>query len=169
MCYVTHTLQFRTCKSRTQTDLMGHDLICWRTEITEEMIVQFLPPAYWWMLGCPFVREAKATRVPRPMGLDIALCLICFVKIWKEVHKPSGRMKRPYGAQEPPMVAKMDTSLTPKSRSRCISRSIINCVFQTGGPDEGERWRDQIDKKQFQTIRFVIDEVEIGGGARCTR
>ena len=78
MCSVTHTLQFRTCKSRAQTDLMGHDLICWQTEIIEEMRVHFLPPTYWWMPGCPFDREAKTTGVPRPMGLDIALSLICF-------------------------------------------------------------------------------------------
>ena len=67
------------------------------------------------------------------------------------------------------MVAKMDMSLTRKSRSRCISGSVIDRVFQTGGPDEGGQWKDQRDKKQFQTIRFVIDEVTIGGGARCTR
>ena len=128
MCSVTHTLQFRTCKSRAQTNLMGHDLICWRTEITEEIRVQFLPPTYWWMPGCPFGREAKATGVPRPMGLDIALSLICFVKIWKEVREPSGRMQRSYGAQEPPMVTNMDTSLTRMLRSRCVLRSVIDRV-----------------------------------------
>ena len=42
-------------------------------------------------------------------------------------------------------------------------------MSQTGGPSEGVRWKDQIDKKQLKTIRFEIDEVEIGGGVRCTR
>ena len=31
------------------------------------------------------------------------------------------------------------------------------------------RWKDQRDEKQFQTIRFVIDGVKIGGGAWYTR
>ena len=31
------------------------------------------------------------------------------------------------------------------------------------------RQKDQRDEKQFQTIRFEIDEVKIGCGARCTR
>ena len=42
-------------------------------------------------------------------------------------------------------------------------------MSQNGGPSEGGRWKDQRDKKQVKTIRFEIDEVEIGGGARCTR
>ena len=97
-----------------------------------------LPPTYWWMPGCPFDREAKATGVPRPTGLDIALSLFCSVKTWKEVRKPSGRTQRSYGAQEPLMVAKMDTSLIRMSRSRCVLRSAIDRVSQTGGPDEGK-------------------------------
>ena len=36
-------------------------------------------------------------------------------------------------------------------------------------PDEEGRWKDQREKKQFQTIKFVIDEVKRGGGAWCTR
>ena len=76
------------------------------------------------------------------MGLGIALNVGCFVKIWKEVREPSGRMQRPYGAQEPPMVAKMDTSLTWMSKSRCISRSVIDDrVSQTSGPGEGDNVR----------------------------
>ena len=63
----------------------------------------------------------------------------------------------------------MDTSLTRMSRSRCILWSVIDHVSWTGGADEGGRWKNQRDKKQFQTIIFVIDEFEIGGGARCTR
>ena len=70
--------------------LLGHDLICQQTEITEETRVQVLPPTYCWMQDCPFDWYAKATGVPRPMSLDIALSSICSVKIWKEETKKKG-------------------------------------------------------------------------------
>ena len=90
------------------------------------------------MPGCPFGREVKATGVPRPTGLDIALSLICLVKVWKEVREPSRRMQRPYGEQDPTMVVKIDMSLIWMSISRCVSWSVIDRVSQTGGPDEGD-------------------------------
>ena len=64
-------------------------------------------------------------------------------------------------------VAKMDTSLPPRSQNQDASPGLSLTVCSE--PDEGGRWKDQRDKKQLQTIRFVIDEIEIGGGAWCTR
>ena len=48
----------------------------------------------------PMGRRVQATRVPSPTGLDIALkCSMCFVKVWREVYKPSRVMIGPHGAR----------------------------------------------------------------------
>ena len=78
---------------------MKHDWIHGQTDRMKEMKFSYTPNILV-DAGSPMGRRAQTTRVPSPTGLDIALKYsMCFVKVWREVYKPSRVMIRPHGAR----------------------------------------------------------------------
>jgi len=75
---------------------MEHDRICGQTHIMKEMKFSYTPNVLV-DADSPMGRRVQATRVPSPTGLDSFKCLMCFMRIWREVHEPSRVMIRPRG------------------------------------------------------------------------